>query len=488
MNIKLLLAAVLTPLICCQSNKTRIPSQDSVPPPALLSQGIEFDFIHTKQNCAVANVNFANTFHKKTFCENIKGNDIKPSTELSGMVKKIIEQLDAALMDPKKSKVSVAYFSFSNKEIQKKFCSLSANGVQIRVFLDNNSGPKPGQPGQIDELIMNNPECLDSEGRLNVKLSYLGGNTKIGDGGIWQLHHNKFLMIESPNQKVKLNFSSGNLSTFGTSLHLDHWVMTNAAPETNFIRSHKCVLHGLEAAVDKSKEPLASGKIIGQSYIQAREKCFDEMNVTPRQSLPNTDDQIEKTLAAEEIAPLFSPNNNRYVEKSFISALGKVPSNGYIYIAIQHFLHPGVSAALTKAAARGVDVRLIMDDDALRGESDVPGVDIMIKKLILIKGIQIRFAETNRQAGGGGALMHNKFAILNGQMTFSGAGHYTHAAMNVNWENFYFTKNKIILLSYKKYFSELWNESVDVEYTLSKGAQKSNEPPILGSDFLKGIE
>ena len=491
-------------LTACQTFAPRVPTQDTTPPESqkqntdtTTDTKIDFDFVHTKQNCKVAISTSADSteqkiFHKKTFCLNTNGADIKEAADLSGMVTIALDQLSTALVDPKNSKVSVAYFSFSNKAIQKKICELSSKGASIQVILDTGSGPKNGLPGQIDDLVMNSPDCLDENKKLNVTLSYLGGNTKIEPGKIWQLHHNKFLMIETPNNKVKLNFSSGNLSTFGTSLHLDHWVMINAPASTNIIRAHKCVMQGLESAVSKSKEDGSTSKAIGQSYITEREKCFDDTNVLPRQSLStNLDEmnsQISKMLDAEEIAPLYSPNNNQYVEKTFIDALSKVPADGYIYIAIQHFLHPGVSRALTKAAERGVDVRVVMDDDALRGESDVPGVDVLIKKLVLVKGIQIRFAETNKLAGGGGALMHNKFAILNGAMTFSGAGHYTNAAMNVNWENFYFSKNKIVLSGYANYFNELWNESVDFNYTLSKGAEKSLEPQILSEAFLKQFE
>jgi hypothetical protein len=288
---------------------------------------------------------------------------------------------------------------------------------------------------------MNNPACRDAQGKLNVRLTYLGGNTTGSAGGIWQLHHNKFMMIETPNNKVRLNFSSGNLSSFGTSLHLDHWVMTKAPANSNLIRAHKCVMQGLEAAAEKAKEEV-NGKEIGQSYITEREKCFDENDVITRLSLADTNTQIAKALAAEEIAPLFSPNNNKYVEKAFHRSFRTRAKRGLYLYRDSAFLSTQESRfALTKAAQRGVDVRIVMDDDALRGESEVPGVDVMIKKLVLVKGIQIRFAETNRQAGGNGALMHNKFALLNGEMTFSGAGHYTNAALNVNWENFYFAKN-----------------------------------------------
>ena len=478
MKFKLILVSILTLMMSCQSSQVRQPNQDNTTP---MDSSIEFDFIHTQQNCKVPIDEAKGLFHKKTFCLNNNNEDLKPTTEMSGMVKVALQHLDSTLVDPLNSKVSVAYFSFSNKGIQRKFCEISSKGVQVRVFLDN------GSAGQIDEQVMNNPACRDSEGKLNVRLSYLGGNTTAGSGGIWQLHHNKFMMIETPNNKVRLNFSSGNLSSFGTSLHLDHWVMTKAPAGSNLIRAHKCVMSGLEAASEKAKEDEVGGKEIGQSYIVEREKCFDEQNVIPRESLADTNVQIAKALGSEEIAPLYSPNNNKYVEKAFIDALGRVPKGGYIYIAIQHFLHPGVSFALTKAAQRGVDVRIVMDDDALRGESEVPGVDVMIKKLVLVKGIQIRFAETNRQAGGNGALMHNKFAILNGEMTFSGAGHYTNAALNVNWENFYFAKNNTVLNSYSKYFNELWNESVDFNYTISKGAKESSVPSKLGTMFLQKL-
>ena len=470
MIFKALVAA--TVLSACQTTQVRQPNNT----PAEQDNKMTFDFIHTQQNCHVVEGEIT---RKKTFCANINGEDQKTATDLSGMVKKALTQLDATLADPTHSKVTVGYLSFSNKPVQKKFCELSSKGVQIRVFLDN------GSAGQIDELVMNNPACKDASGNLNVKLTYLGGNTNAGAGGIWQLHHNKFMMIETPNSKVKLNFSSGNLSSFGTSLHLDHWVMIEAPADTNLIRAHKCVVSGLEAATIKSKQEDVNGKEIGQAYIDERERCFEQTNVIPRMNNSATTwEQINQALAQEQIAPLFSPNNDKYVERSFIDALNRIPKGGYIYIAIQHFLHPGVSYALTKAAQRGVDIRLIMDDDALRGESEVPGVDVMIKKLVLVKGIQIRFAETNRQAGGNGAMMHNKFAILNGQMTFSGAGHYTNAALNVNWENFYYSINPFVISSYAKYFNELWNESVDFDYTLSKGTKQSSSPSVLNSKFM----
>jgi hypothetical protein len=444
---------------------------------------INFGFMHTKQNCKI--IEPSGLQHKPTYCAM---EDTTPSTELSGMVKNINEQLDSVKDNAATARVSVAYFSFSNKLVQKKLCELSKAGVNIRVFLDG------GSSGTLDQLIMTNPDCKDASGRLNVRLSYLGGHTDGGAGGIWRLHHNKFLMIDpGTGEKVKMNFSSGNLSTFGTSLHLDHWVTMEAPRNSNIIKAQKCVMEGLEKAAqindDEAESSAGNGtdldQAITQGYISTRESCFDANNVKPRVSGGSVDTQIAQILEKEQIAPLFSPNNNSYVERAFISSIRKLKSGQYMYIAIQHFLHGGVKSALLDAASRGVDVRLIMDDDALRGESEVPGVDKMIKDLINLSGgkIQVRLAETNHGAGGNGAMMHNKLAILNGEMSFSGAGHYTNAALRNNWENFYFVTSKSVLKSYAKYFKYLWSQSVDLKYTESKGATPSQAPSALSPKF-----
>ncbi len=471
-----------------QSATVEVPA--AIAKPSLLNPGafsfktsvIDFGFMHTKQDCHVVENGIE---HKPTYC-NME--DTQASTALSGMVDAINAQLDTVKDKAATAQVSVAYFSFSNKGVQRKLCELSKLGVQIRVFLD------AGSTGQADDLLMNNPDCRDANGKLNVRLSYLGGSTDGGAGGIWRLHHNKFLMIDpGTGENVHFNFSSGNLSTYGTSLHLDHWVTTVAPANSNLIRAQKCVMKGLEVAARIHDNEVAGldGKTadykISQGYIDTRAKCFDDNLVLPRVSGVNTQAQIDQVLKSEEIAPLFSPNNDRYVEKSFITAVNKIPYGGYLYIAIQHFLHGGVKSALLAAADRGVDVRLIMDDDALRGESEVPGVDTMINDLVVQSSgkIQVRLAETNHNAGGNGAMMHNKLAILNGQMSFSGAGHYTNAAMRNNWENFYFVTNKTVLSSYAKYFTYLWQQSVDINYTKSRGQTPSSAPSELAPAFVQ---
>ncbi len=514
MKIIFILATVLTCTFSCQSTppitNPRQPNQEN--PTQVTDDKIEFDFIHTKQNCKAENTEQPGTFHKKTYCLNINGDDMKQADadskmtllarqQLSTLVEKInpadpkpIEDLPVSelrAIDPENSKLFIAYLSFSNKSIQRKICDLASLGIKVRIFLDGGSGPSKKNPiGQIDELIMNNTAC-----NQNVKLSYLGGSTDTKIAA-WQLHHNKFLMIEAPNKKVIMNFSSGNLSSYGTSLHMDHWVTIKAPVNSNLIRAQKCVMIGLEAAAKANEDTTSLTKIKpDKAYLIARETCFDENDVKPRKKILDTEKQINDALNKEEIAPLYSPNADNSVEKSILKAISSVPENGYLYIAIQHFTSKAVANALIEAAKKNVDVRIVMDDDALRGESDVPGVDQIINTMLTEskQKIKIRFAETYRPeknpngSAPAVAMMHNKFAIFNGQKTFSGAGQYTGAAMKTNWENFYFITNKKIITEYSKYFNEIWNESVDYDYTLSRFKTASKDPEILNAEFSKSI-
>lgn len=426
------------------------------------SSGIQFDLMHTNLKCKY--VGF-----QPTFCEM---NDSRAMDERSQMVNKINAQLDRALKNPAKSQVFVSYFSFSNKKVHAKLCELIKNNVNIRIFLDR------GSEANIDAL-KSNPACANADfesARSPLKVSYLGGLTS----SPWRLHHNKFLYVnpgssvgDASGDKVNINFSSGNLSAFGTSLHADHWVTAVAPKESNLIKSYQCVMEGLEKAVGKnydyssqipntqpstpdSVHTGANDEKVAQTYIQARENCFRRIRVSTN---------IEQNVAREKIAPLFAPNNDNIVLKTLQSEIGKIPSNGYLYIAIQHFLNPGIGSAIVRATKKGVDVRILMDDDVVTNQGEVKGAMEFLNKLKQqAPRLKVRYIETNHLAGGNGQMMHNKFAILNGKRVLSGAGQYTTAGMSKNWENFGLTQDAELTNKFKAYFKELWDLSVDEEY------------------------
>ena len=127
---------------------------------------------------------------------------------------------------------------------------------------------------------------------------------------------------------------------------------------------------------------------------------------------------------------------------------------------MQHFLHYGIAEALRSAVARGVDVSLVMDDDVITGESEVPGVrefyDSELKQSV--SGMKVQFLVTNAKEF---QLMHNKFLVMenvDGSKTrvFSGAGHFTDAGLHDNYENFYLSQNDTLSKKYADLFGYLW--------------------------------
>lgn len=432
---------------------------------------IQFDLMHTGLNCKYVG-------YQPSFCDMV--NDTTELDNNSQMVNKINAQLDRALNNPAKSQVFIAYFSFSNKKVHPKLCELFKNNVPVRIFLDR------GSAANIDTL-KTNPACagvdFDST-RSPLKVSFLGGLT----GSPWRLHHNKFLYVnpgtnleKDGGDRVNINYSSGNLSAFGTSLHSDHWVTALAPKDSNLIKAYQCVMEGLEKAVGKNydyssqmpnTQAFTADRIhdsendeqVAQTYIQGRENCFKRISVIMNP---------EQALAKEKIAPLFSPNNDNIVLKTMTAQVNNVPDNGYIYIAIQHFLNPGIGKALVKATKRGVDVRVLMDDDVVTNKGEVQGAMEFLKGLkSQAPRLKVRYIETNHLAGGNGQMMHNKFAIFNGRRILSGAGQYTTAGMQNNWENFGLTAVPELTHQYELYYKELWDMSVDENYVraqLDKG-------------------
>ena len=419
-------------------------------PPALdQPNGITFDLMHTKQDCK-------HEGYQSTFCE-MKA-DQNAATELSQMVPKINAQIDRAIQaqDPSKASIFVAYFSLSNKLVHNKLCEALAKGVDVRIVLD------AGSSANI-ETLQANPTCQQASKKPRV--AFLGGLTSQP----WRLHHNKFLYVDPGNDTyVNINASSGNLSSFGTSLHEDHWLTMTAPKSSNLIRAHLCVMQGLEAAIKLADSQGGhsgdNDEEVADAYIRSREACYQKTGVIAM-------DNPEAAIAKEGVAMLFSPNANGEVYSAFKREIGKVTAEAkqgkpaFLYVAIQHFLHSGVGNDMIQASRAGVDVRIIMDDDVVTEKGEVKGVLDFLKNLqSQAPKIKVRYIETNHLAGGNGAMMHNKFAILNGKRVLSGAGQYTGAAMRNNWENFALTQNAGLTAKYAQYFKELWEVSVNEAY------------------------
>jgi phosphatidylserine/phosphatidylglycerophosphate/cardiolipin synthase-like enzyme len=369
------------------------------------------------------------------------------------------------MANPTKSRVYAAEFSFSNKVIQKKICDLGKAGVKVFVVLD------AGSASNLDFIKQDPQGCQKDKTHPNLQATLLGGFT---DFPKWRLHHNKTVIVDAGDgSPYDIDFSSGNLSVFGTSLHMDHWVLMKVPAQTNLARAELCLFEGLKAAdaeakadgmyahggADFDKDPAVT-----KAYSDARDACYAKNHVLAQKD-------YEKAISQDKIAPFYTPNNGGAAVSALKAQLNGIIAQAqsgkkglYIYIAMEHFNRADIAALLNKAANAGVDVGIVFNSSTVTGTSEVEADKPFMEQNLNNPRIKLRFVETNPQAGGNGQQMHNKFTILNGQRIFSGAGHFTGGGLNNNWETLYLSQSPELTAKYAKYFKTLWDQSVDKAY------------------------
>lgn len=116
-----------------------------------------------------------------------------------------------------------------------------------------------------------------------------------------------------------------------------------------------------------------------------------------------------------------------------------------IDIAIFDLTAAPLADALIKAHQRGVNVRMVADKRQSKGErSRIP--------VLLQSGLDVHI-----RSGGKGGIMHNKFAIFDGRLLFTGSYNWTQNAEFRNFENAVFTTDPDVIFSYQKEFDVLFN-------------------------------
>jgi phosphatidylserine/phosphatidylglycerophosphate/cardiolipin synthase-like enzyme len=123
-----------------------------------------------------------------------------------------------------------------------------------------------------------------------------------------------------------------------------------------------------------------------------------------------------------------------------------------LLVAIYAFTHDELAGGLVEAKKRGVPVQVIIDRefDAANEKSKgrfLEGEKIPVRR---ISGIKI---SVEREAG----LMHQKFAIIDRAVVFTGSYNWTHSADRLNDENLLMFRDAGPLAeAYRKAFFRLW--------------------------------
>jgi len=144
---------------------------------------------------------------------------------------------------------------------------------------------------------------------------------------------------------------------------------------------------------------------------------------------------------AQEIQVYFSPNGG--CEEAVISKINSAAKT--IDIAMYYLSSANIAHALVRAQQRNAAIRIVLD----QGQE----IESASKSGYLIKhGFEIRYHL-------GFGLMHNKFAIIDGETLITGSFNWTQTAQERNEENLLIIHDESTISQYQQRFEYLWNTS-----------------------------
>lgn len=115
-----------------------------------------------------------------------------------------------------------------------------------------------------------------------------------------------------------------------------------------------------------------------------------------------------------------------------------------IHLAIYTLTKNDITRALINAHKRGVEIKVIMDDE---------------------KALDIHSDDEKLEEAGIGvvkdgplSLMHNKFAIIDGIIVYTGSYNHTRSGTEYNDENYIIIKDKEVAEVYERQFQKLWEK------------------------------
>ena len=149
--------------------------------------------------------------------------------------------------------------------------------------------------------------------------------------------------------------------------------------------------------------------------------------------------------AARIEGPYFS-DGDRIAER-IVAAINH--SQKSIHIGMYSLTQPDITAALDAARRRGVDIRIVADEQ----QSHEPHSEI---SYLAAHGIQVRLS---RGYNSSHSIMHNKFAVFDGKTVETGSFNWTTSADRYNFENAVFISDPGVAARYESEFQRIWEQA-----------------------------
>jgi phosphatidylserine/phosphatidylglycerophosphate/cardiolipin synthase-like enzyme len=234
---------------------------------------------------------------------------------------------------------------------------------------------------------------------------------KVGAGKS-RLMHNKFLIID--NKLVQT--SSGNWSSTAMSVNFENLIQFNAPEHRKEIDAFICAFDAIWGGGSETSARLASCAL--------NDKLFFTPSGSSRQDIATT---------------VF--NHIRETRHS-------------IDISMHHLEHPQVYEELNAAAERGVNIRILFDDD------DCPDkTPAAITRLLALSPatVRVQYLPTNCSLN---QLSHNRFGIFDESTVINGSANWSKAGLKSNYESFVKFDGGEAVEQFKSYYDRLFENSM----------------------------
>jgi len=148
--------------------------------------------------------------------------------------------------------------------------------------------------------------------------------------------------------------------------------------------------------------------------------------------------QLKPGVSQAEV--YFSPEGR--IEERIIKAIDG--SGSSIDLAIFDFTSQEIKSAFDRAKKRGARIRIVADSRQAKG------VHSVVQSLV-DDGVAVRIVH-----GLGRGVMHDKFAIFDDKLLFTGSYNWTANAEHFNYENAIFISDPETISRYQEEFNKLW--------------------------------
>jgi phosphatidylserine/phosphatidylglycerophosphate/cardiolipin synthase-like enzyme len=124
-----------------------------------------------------------------------------------------------------------------------------------------------------------------------------------------------------------------------------------------------------------------------------------------------------------------------------------------ILVAVYALTSDDLANAMVQARKRGVSIQVVVDREFDAGNQRSKGKFLEAQKILLKRVSGMKPKTPEKEAG----LMHQKFAVIDRRLVFTGSYNWTHAADALNDENLLLFRDAGPLAEeYRKAFFRLW--------------------------------